>query len=216
MRDLRDRLERRSERFDLPAGALDRTIARGARRRVRRRIATGAVALAVAAAGIAIAVTALPGAPRSPGANATPSVAATRVPDGVYWTAPLSRPTIESTLADAGFSRGEARRYYFRRALPFTRWIEQGLVVQDGFWFQTARSDSGEREAGWSGSFRVVARGRIEARGYGCTISYAFSLAGRTLSLDVLDETGTGPECGPGDLVAQTAIFESAPFVRTR
>ncbi len=214
MSDLRERLERRSEHFELPPDALQRTLDRGTRRRARRRIGTAVVALAVGIGGLAAGLSALPRGRSAAATGPTPSrEAVATIPDGVYWTHPITRSTIESTLREAGFSRRQAARYYFGPGLRFDRWIRQGLVVQDGFWFQTAESDTGKREAGWSGSFTVTGPHTVQAKGYGCTITYSFSVSGRTLYLHVIGETGSSAECGPGDLVAQTAIFDPAPFV---
>jgi len=75
---------------------------------------------------------------------------------------------------------------------------------------------AGRKEACWRGTFRVTGPDTLQAYGYGCTITYRSSIPGRTLILDVIGETGEAAECGPGDLVAQTAIFDSAPFIRER
>ena len=40
-------------------------------------------------------------------------------------------------------------------------------------------------------------------------------ISGDTLRLQVLREDGESPECGPNDLRAQKAIYETAPFTRS-
>jgi hypothetical protein len=215
MPDLRDVLERRSRDFDLEPGFLQRTLERGERIRRRRRVTSGIVALVIGLGGVTLALTTFRG---DPGGVPLDRPSTTQVlpiiPDGVYWTRPISRSEISTTLADAGFSVHEAKEFFFRPGLPFRETIRFGLVIQDGFWFQTARADSGRKEAGWSGSYRITAPDTVVARGYGCTITYRFALSGSSLTLDVVSETGTSPECGQGDRVAQTAIFDTAPFVR--
>ena len=54
---------------------------------------------------------------------------------------------------------------------------------------------------------------RIRATAYGCTIIYSYTFDGSELTLRVLKERGGAPDCGHGDTVAQTAIFDPAPFV---
>jgi len=217
MSDLGERLDRRGDRFALEPGALDRTLARGHRVRRRRQIGTTVLALVLGVAGLFYVASAFRGegpVPADHGAPADPS--SRSIPDGVYWTRPITRKQLLATMTAAGFSKRDASTYYFDPTLAFRRTIRVGLVVQDGFWFQTARSDSGAQEAGWSGTFRVVGSGRVQARGYGCTITYRFSISRRSLTLHLLRESGTNKECGRGDTIAQTAIFDSAPFVRER
>ena len=194
---------------------MQRMFARAARRQRRRRIGTVIVALAIGLAGVgAIARSYGTSSGDVPGATIiSPEASATSLPNGVYWTRPLTRSEIVATLVRAGFSRSQAQRWFFSQTLAFNHWIREGLVVQDGFWFQTAKVDSGKQEAGWSGNYTVLGDERIRATGYGCTITYSYTFDGSALTLDVLREQGTAPDCGPGDLVAQTAIFDSAPFV---
>jgi hypothetical protein len=115
----------------------------------------------------------------------------------------------------AGFTRRQAEQLYFDHlSIPMDPWIRQGVVIQDGFWFQTATNAGGQEEAGWGGSFEQVGPDRIVATDNVCTITYRFSLSGDVLSLEVLRETGPRSECGL-DIVPQTAIYETAPFIAT-
>jgi hypothetical protein len=213
MADLRDALERRSRAFDVEPGFLERTLERRDALRRRRRIVAGSVALLIALAGISVAYLVFRGGAGTPAVRPIVTPRPT-IQEGVYWTRSLTRHEVMRTILDRGYSRAEARRYYFDMIPIFTDEIRMGLVVQDGFWIQAARANGGEQEAGWSGTFQIVGSDRVVAEGYGCTITYRFDVADGTLMLDVLEETGEAPECGQGDLVAQTAIFESAPFVR--
>jgi len=215
MDDLRQRLEAYSEGFIWEPGAVHRMFARAERVQRRRRLGAAAAAIVIGALGITAAIRAFGDAPRAvdrPSVSLAPVAATIR--DGVYWTAPITREEIMHAVIAAGHSRHDAEEFYFSRALPFDHSIRQGLVLQDGFWFQTAKADTGQQEAGWSGSFETTGQHRIEAAGYGCTITYRYRLNGETLSLHVLKEVGTAPDCGPGDIVAQSAIFDPAPFVR--
>jgi hypothetical protein len=217
MSDLRDRLVRRSERFYLPSDALQRLLVRGSRIRRRRRIAATVVALMIGVAGTLLVVPIVRGVDTNIPTTRTSSTpkALPTIPDGVYWTRPLTRADLVQTMTIAGFTHPEAKRNYFDHlSISFDQWIRMGLVIQEGFWFQTARADTGEQEAGWSGSFQVTGPHTVQASGYGCTITYRFSYSDGVLTLHVVRETGDSPECAPGDLVPQAAIFNSAPFVR--
>ena len=61
---------------------------------------------------------------------------------------------------------------------------------------------------------RAVGPHRVVATDNVCTITYRFSLSGDVLELHVLRETGPPSECGL-DVVPQTAIYETAPFIAT-
>jgi hypothetical protein len=213
MADLKRQLDQRAGAFDWEPDAMQRMFERSARRQRRRRVGTAIVALAIGLAGVgAIARSYGPSSGDVGGATLTSPRMAATIPDGVYWTRPLTRSQIVETLMNAGFSRSQAQRWFFSKTLAFHHWIREGLVVQDGFWFQTAKADTGKQEAGWSGNYRALGGERIRATAYGCTITYGYTFEGRELTLHVLSERGSAPDCGHGDTVAQTAIFDPAPF----
>ena len=87
-------------------------------------------------------------------------------------------------------------------------------MIQDGFWFQTARNAGGEEEAGWGGKFVVLGPHRVQATDNVCVITYGYVLSGSSLAISVIRETGPPSECEM-DVVPQTAIYESAPFAMT-
>ncbi len=216
MSDLRDRLERRSERFELEPGALQRTFDRGMRVQRRRRIEAGLVALVVGMLGLFVAISTFGNGAHVPVDRPSPSVVTIpSIPEGSYWTQPFTRAQVLASIKAAGFSRRAAERYYFRAlTIPFAGRIQQGLVIQDGFWFQTARNAFGDEEAGWGGNYIVTGPHTVQASNNVCMITYRFSVSGDKLTLRVLHETGPRSMCGDGDAIAQTAIFDSGPFYR--
>jgi hypothetical protein len=128
-------------------------------------------------------------------------------------TPPITREQVVSTIRAAGFTRRQAQKLYFEAlTIPFGRWIQQGLVIQDGFWFQTARNSDGQEEAGWGGKFVVLGPHRVQATDNTCTITYGYDLSGDSLAISLIRETGPPSECEK-DVIPQTAIYESAPFV---
>lgn len=215
MSDLRNRLERRSERFSLPPDAYGRFFERQARVQRRRRTTAAVVALAICVAGAVLAFSSLRGSRETPAIQPSLTPRQTvSIPDGTYWTAPITREQVLSTIQEAGFTRPQARKLYLDAlTIPFGRWIQQGLVIQDGFWFQTARNSDGQEEAGWGGRFVVLGPHRIQATDNVCTITYGYMVSGNSLVISVIRETGPPSECKM-DMVPQTAIYESAPFVR--
>lgn len=214
MSDLRDRLERRSERFELPADALGRLFERGVRVQRRRRTTAAVVALAIGAASAVLAFSSIGKLGEAPASQPPPTPQQTRtIPDGTYWTSAITREQVLSTIRAAGFTPRQARKLYFDPlTIPFGEWIQQGLVIQDGFWFQTARNSDRQEEAGWGGKFVVLGPHRVQATDNVCTITYGYVLSGDSLTIGVIRETGPPSECKM-DVVPQTAIYESAPFV---
>jgi len=213
MSELRERLVRRSERFDLPRDALGRMFERGARLQRRRRLAAGILALTIGVTGTVLAFSSLRGVGPTPANHTTSSPAGGSIPDGTYWTPPITRDQITATLRREGFTRRQAKELYFDPlTIPFDKWIQQGLVIQDGFWFQTARNSAGQEEAGWGGEFHVVDPHRVQATDNVCTITYGFSVSGDTVSLRVIHEVGPPADCKM-DVIPQTAIYESASFI---
>jgi hypothetical protein len=215
MSDLRERLVRRSERFDLEPGAIERVFDRRRKIQRRRRIMAGALALAFGAAGTIVVLTAFHGDGQQPADHGSPTpIALPSIPDGTYWSPPVTRGQLLASMIGAGFTRREAKRYYFDAlSIPIDPWIRQGLVIQDGFWFQTARDASGHQEAGWGGNFRVIGPNIVQAAATDCTITYRFTLSGSSLTLHVLRDVGQSDVCRSEDRVAQTAIYDPAPFV---
>jgi hypothetical protein len=215
MNDLRQQLQRYSEGFGWDPGAAQRMFQRAHRLQRRRRLAAATVAIAIGVLGLATAMRAFSQASVPlDGPPVTSAPVGNVIPEGVYWTEPTKRADVMRVVVRAGFSRRQAVEFFFSRALPFDPAIREGLIIQDGFWVQTARNRAGDQEAGWSGNFEVLNTHRIAVTGYGCTITYRYRLRGNTLSLHVLNETGYAPDCAGGDVVAQTAIFNAAPFVR--
>ena len=87
--------------------------------------------------------------------------------------------------------------------------------IGDRSWDQYEHDDIGAAVHGWSGRYTVQG---AEVHGhdlYTCAIVYsiAFDSAGR-LTIEVVSDEGTDPECGGIDFLAQQAIYESAPFPR--
>jgi hypothetical protein len=215
MNDLGRQLERRSERFEYEQGALDRVFDRRRKLQSRRRLVAGALALVIATSGTLVALWAFGGNAPKPAVEPPPPTVVPSIPDGTYWTKPVTRAEVTSVLTDAGFSHREAKKYYFNAlTIPFDRWIRQGLVIQDGFWFQTARNASGADEAGWGGDFVVTGPRTLRASDNVCAITYRFTVSGGVLRLRVIRDVGPRTECGTADLVAQTAIYDAAPFLR--
>ncbi len=220
MSDFGPQLEREGAKVELAAGALGRFDSRLRRRQRFRKIGVSIVAVVVAVVGIGFVVTPFGGgAPVLPAIPApTPSVRDSDVlSPGTYWTSPITRPQLIATLRARGFGTGDVHRF-FEDLGTFSHTVRFGIHVEKGgLWTQYAQRDQRAAEVGWSGAYRATAPGELAALGYGCTITYGIHQSQGRVEMRVLDERGPSlpATCGHRDLVAQTAIYESAPFKRS-
>jgi hypothetical protein len=215
MSDLRDLLERRSERFVLPPDALDRLFERGTRIQRRRRITATVVALAIGVAGAIWAFSSLRGLGETPANPPSPSPPQTlSIPNGTYWTPQITGGQILSTLRAGGFTPRQARKLYFGHlTFPFGRWIEQGLIIQDEFWIQLARSSNGQEEAGSGGKFVVLGPHRVRTTDNICTAILRYKMSANSLTFTTIRVTGPPSSDCRATTLDSVAIYDSAPFV---
>jgi hypothetical protein len=222
MSDLGPQLEREGAKVELAPGALGRFDARLRRRQQVRKVGVSIVAVVVAVVGIGFAVKTFGGdAPAVP-ATPAPSPSARNsdvLPPGTYWTSPITRPQLVATLRARGFGAGDVDRFFvFEDLGTFSRTVRFGIRVErGGLWTQFQQRDQRSVEVGWSGAYRATAPGELAALGYGCTITYGIHRSEGQVGITVLDEQGPPmpATCGHRDLVAQTAIYQSAPFERS-
>ena len=220
MTDLGPALESEGGRVDLAPGARERFEHRLVSRRRIRKVSTFATALAIGVLGVAIAVSAL--SERSaggPAGSASPKPVASRevLPTGVYWTGWLTHGEILAALQANGFGEPRQAHHFFTDLGSFSHVVRFGIQVRaNGIWEQVERRDHGPAEGGWTGAYRATGPGEITAYGYGCTISYSVVRSLDSVRIGVLNEQGPTYKgiCGPRDLAAQTAIYETATFKR--
>jgi hypothetical protein len=182
-----------------------------------RRSATSILTL-VALAGAAVAC----GSPQSsvePSQSAESSTAESGAPvsalEGTWITPETTCEEQNGALTDAGFTDADLEAGGWDTATcgdtmhgtQFTvRFAGDRLVVfQDG-------------EVGWEGLFQVVDEDTFEAGDgdAGFYITYDYALDGDDLAIDMVSNEfpTTSEEELTGEMIAQTVIYESAPFVR--
>jgi hypothetical protein len=146
---------------------------------------------------------------QSRGAPSVASDAVATTPDlaeGVYRTDPLTAEDLRAAAAAAGFSHADVEPF----ATSFEESVVYELALANGSWIESEILDDGAPEVGWHGTYKVTDAGTVVATDPCGDITYAYAVAGSTLTLDVLED-----ECqDPVDLIAQTVIFESGPFTR--
>jgi hypothetical protein len=150
----------------------------------------------------------------SPTADAGTSEPPASVLEGTWMTPETTCEAQNAALAAAGFSSADLELGDWDAATcggmmhgsQFTiRFVNGRLVVfQDG-------------AIGWDGQFRIVDAGSFEAGERGAFyITYTYALNGDELNIDVTrDDYPTSSEAELlGERIAQTVIYETAPFVR--
>jgi hypothetical protein len=138
------------------------------------------------------------------------------LPEGTYETPPLTVDQLRRSALSAGFTQAEADEnlgYEGVHSVTFT------LQIVNGGWTEFETVDGAPPQVGWNGPYDVVDDATIVAGDPPCgPITYDYRLVGDQLSLVVVDDLcreGTGPDSAPvGELVAQTVIYETAPFTR--
>ena len=149
-------------------------------------------------------------------ATASPpaSAAMTDVLEGTWSTAVTTCDQQNAALTKAGFTDEE---------LVEGGWVREGCSdMLHGAQF-TARFEGGrllhfaDEELGWDGAYRVIDDTQFEAGDAGTMyITYAYAIDGDRLTIDML--TNDYPAASEAELlgekIAQTVVYESAPFGR--
>jgi hypothetical protein len=138
------------------------------------------------------------------------------LPEGTYQTPPLTLAQLEAAAVAAGLAEGDVdvalSDYGDARAITFT------LQIGDGTWTEFETVDDTPPNVEWSGPYEVVDAGTVVAGEPPCgPITYDYQLDGGQLSIVVLDDAcreGDGDTVPVGELIAQTMIYQTAPFTR--
>jgi hypothetical protein len=149
----------------------------------------------------------------------SPSSAATEAPptnlEGTWVTEPTTCDQQTATLERAGFSADDMATAGFDPAACFGHGSvftilfagDRLRVIQDG-------------EVGWDGGFRIVDEDTFEAgdssKPGDFYLTYRYGLDGDTLTVDMVrdDYPTTSADELVGEQIAQTVIYETAPFER--
>jgi hypothetical protein len=205
MSDLRDALDRESERYDLAPGALERTLDRQRRRSQRRRVGAAVVALAIA--GFSVwAVMSLAGLDRQ---RSTPASPASLI-EGTWRSSRLSERDIVHGFVAAGGTAREGRAFFGRLGGGARRYAVITLRFERGSFVQFESGDGGPPVAGYEATYTVSKDGILRIASSGCTGTYSFSVEDRQLRLTVIRQ------CARHDGVYNTTLFASFPFTRQR
>ncbi len=152
-------------------------------------------------------------------ARATPTREAgpATAPDltGTWETPPIPVAHMVDVVARAGFEPAEVEA--FRADYKDVQQVVYTLKVTDTLWVEFESRDGGQAEEGWTGPYQVLDDTTLRAGEKPCgPITYDVTLAGDELSLAMTDNQCVGPDgrVPAGELIAQTTIYQSAPFHR--
>jgi len=148
----------------------------------------------------------------SSSASAGPSAGTSdpRLPEGTYRTPDLTVDQLIAAGVAGGFSPAEVDE--------FPGWPADAermvytLKLEAGRWTLFESVDGGPADVGWAGAFEVIDDDTVVATDTCGAITYRYSMQGNELILDMIED-----ECQAGDLgelIAQTTIFETAPFTK--
>jgi hypothetical protein len=178
--------------------------------------------LAVCAAGSLLA--ACGGNPAADEAAATsepgPTTAASpssdsRLPEGTYRTPELTVDQLVAAGVSAGFDQ-TAVEDHLARGDGGERTAVLTLKLEAGRWTLFEAFDGRPAEMGWSGTYQVIDADTVVATDPCGAITYDYVLHADELTIDmVVDECrGLDEESPDGELIAQTILYETAPFAK--
>lgn len=162
--------------------------------------------LTVADDDCALRVRLLTGQPWSP-------VAGSLLAPSTYETPPLSIERMRRAALAEGFRAADVDEY-LTSVFPGVDTVTYTLKTEDGAWSLFDTEDGGVPTSAWSGVYEIADAATVVAEGQLCfPITYDYRLSGDRVDFVVVDDPCTKPK-DVGELIAQTTIYESAPFQR--
>ena len=148
----------------------------------------------------------------SAGATTPPSTPAPgeapAIPEGRYRTSAATHDEVVAAGVAAGFSDADVSTFLDADGPWATASIE--LLLADGGWTQYVSVDDGPYDVGWRGTYRIVDEDTVVATDPCGDITYQYVVDGDVLTLDMVDDQCDG---GIEELIAQSTIYETAPFM---
>ena len=162
------------------------------------------------------APTAAPGRSPTPTAAVNQSQAPSATPaadvlTGTWATGDITCEQMNAALARGGFTQAQLDAAGWDPTL-----CAQDPAPQFTICFLGGRLvEFGNGEEGWDGRYEIVDDDTFVAGDSGTLyITYQYAITGNQLTIDVISDDFPGGDPTMGDLIAQTATYESAPFVR--
>jgi hypothetical protein len=144
----------------------------------------------------------------------TPPVASSSpeslLPEGTYRTRELAADQMMATGTSAGFDQAAVEDFVLENGVERTAVFT--LKLEAGHWTEFEAFDGQAAGIGWSGTYQVVDADTVAAISDCGTITYDYALDADELTLDMVDDP-----CFPGEegeQIAQTVVYETAPFAK--
>lgn len=158
-----------------------------------------------------------PATSESPSATSPPSSVTTTsdVLSGTWATPPITMARLRHVAVDAGFARTDVADLL--AGFGDTRHVVYTMELHEGFWVTFETRDKEAARDSWAGPYEVLDDSTVRAGQPPCgPITYSYRLDGKELRLDMTDDQcfEGRDEVAVGELIAQTTIYESAPFHR--
>jgi hypothetical protein len=138
-----------------------------------------------------------------------------RLPEGTYRTAELTVDQLVAAGVSAGFDQTVVEDH-LARGDGGERTAVLTLKLEAGRWTLFEAFDGRPAEMGWSGTYQVIDVDTVVATDPCGAITYDYVLHADELTIDmVADECrGLDEESPDGELIAQTILYETAPFAK--
>jgi hypothetical protein len=203
MSDLRDALDRESQRYDLAPGALERTLERRRRKAQRRRVGAVVVGLAIAGVSVWLAVS-LGGLGKRPSIPASPA----SLLEGTWQSGKLSEQDIVRGFVAAGGTAEEGRAFFSQLGGGAKQYAVITLRFEGGSFVEFESGDGGAPVTGFEARYTVSKEGILTIASPRCTGTYSFRVEGRRLRLTLIHQ------CVRHDGPYNTTLFASFPLTR--
>ena len=168
---------------------------------------TGSVASPQAAATVAATAPTTPAAPSVAATPAVPPASPDPLAEGDYVTGPLTAEMMVAAVEAHGLDPADARSLVAEEGFTENEVVTMRLAGGQLTLLQSI--DGGTATVGWQGAYEFVDDHTFVADD-AFPITYGFRWEGDKLHISVLKDLFPDPM----DLVAQVAIYESAPFTR--
>jgi hypothetical protein len=149
-----------------------------------------------------------PPAPRTPAVSSSPTQAADVVTG--TWAATVTCSQENAALAKAGFTSAQLASAQWTATCGGLATTTYTIRFRDGKLVEFQ-----DHSVGWEGSYKITDDHTFVAGDQGSLyITYHFVISGDRLTIDMVSDDFPSGDPTFGDVVAQTSIYESAPFAR--
>ncbi|HEX2361154.1 MAG TPA: hypothetical protein VHI11_03675 [Jiangellaceae bacterium] len=137
------------------------------------------------------------------------------LPDGTYQTSELTADELIATGVSAGFDPA-AVEDFVRVHNGIERTAVYTIKLEAGRWTQFEELDGRPAEQGWTGTYQVINADTVTATDPCGSITYDYALQADQLTIDMVKDEcqGFGGGSSEAEQIAQTVIYETAPFAK--